>query len=108
MRLEKVIRAGQIKKGDLLIIREADGINAVTAKTIVRPGSTEDSSGEEVIIHKKKNVYFITDLLIKGLSWAKECFVVKEEYPMPDMNEPYTHIKNEAADAEREKPISPE
>lgn len=79
MRLEKVTKAGQIKINDLLVLKSSDGICLKKAKEIIRPGVTAASNGEEVVIRKKTNRYFITSMLLSGESWIKEAYIVREQ-----------------------------
>ena len=80
IRLDKLSKPGQINEGDILIIADGNGvIHSERAKIIVRPGVKCDCNGEEIILRKKKNIYFITDLFLKGKSWVKECYVVRHK-----------------------------
>lgn len=78
MRTKLVTKAGQIKEGDLLLLRSEKGIQAETAKQVIRPGSTDESNGEEIVFKVKKNHYFITSMVLDGSSWVKEVQIVKE------------------------------
>ena len=74
MNITPVTGYGEIKQGDVLLIRRADGIVLpVTAKEVLHSG-TED---EEVIISKRKNKYFHTGMLICGQSWVKEACILE-------------------------------
>lgn len=78
MHLEKIVKAGQIKVGDTLMIETKEGvIRPAKALDIVRPGVTDNSDGEEIIIDRGRNVYFITSLLVEGSSWVKEAQIVR-------------------------------
>ena len=70
----KVTSEGQIKKGNKLKItgKSSRDDQTVTVKQIV----TSDGN-EEIIINKKKNYYFITNLLITGKSWASKVEILK-------------------------------
>ena len=70
---ERVHRAGQVHKGDALVMLcSSQGVvYTANAKKIVKAG-TED---EEVIYNKKKNHYFITRLI--GSQWHKEVYIVR-------------------------------
>ncbi len=67
-----VTAEGQIKKGDKLkVIGKSDKDDQqVTAKEILMINGKE-----EVILNIKMNYYFITDMLIKGNSWAKQVYI---------------------------------
>ena len=64
---------GQIKKGDKLLIvgKSTSDDQRVTAKYVI-----EVDGREEVILNKKLNRYFITQLLLTGKSWAKQVCIV--------------------------------
>lgn len=59
---------GQILKGDKLIIISADGS---VKKAVARDVLNKNTRQEEIIINKKKNLYFIVSMVIDGTSWAK-------------------------------------
>ena len=71
-----VDKAGQIREGDRLLLRSAEGIHTETAKLVIRPGNDSESGGEEVVIRMGKNHYFITNMMINGESWVKQVFIV--------------------------------
>lgn len=57
LKLEKLVRVGQIQEGDKLLLVTKEGlIKFETAKKILYPNTGE----EEIIYRKKKNYYFIT------------------------------------------------
>lgn len=59
---------GQLKKGDKIqIVGKSDGDSQiVTVKEIVH-----HADREEIIINKRRNLYFITSMMLAGTSWAK-------------------------------------
>ena len=72
--MEVVTREGQIKKGDVLQIigkKQLDD-QKTTAKEVIKVNGKE-----EVILNKKMNYYFITELLLKGESWAKQVCICR-------------------------------
>lgn len=73
---QKVTNAGQIKKGDRMIISTSAGVQHETAVQILNAGKT-GINGEEIIIEKRRNRYFIVDMYLKGTSWAKEVCILK-------------------------------
>lgn len=80
LRLEHVTKAGQIQEGDnLIILDNRGGIHVEKAKVVIRPGVACDCDGEEIVIRKMRNIYFITDVYLKGKSWVKECHIVKAQ-----------------------------
>jgi hypothetical protein len=78
MHLQPLTSAGQIKKGDTILIESKDGsIQAATAKRVINPGSTTEGMREEVVFNMRQNLYFITDLYLHGKSWAKEIRILR-------------------------------
>lgn len=75
--LEPLTRAGQVCKGDILLISGATSGRVETVKEIVNSGVASDSDGEEIIINKRKNHYFITSVYLDGKSWAKRVLVLR-------------------------------
>lgn len=70
IRLEPITDFGQIKVGDVLLLKRSNEFVApVTVKEVIYKGTAD----EEVIISKTKNFYFITSMLLDGTSWVKEC-----------------------------------
>jgi len=70
-----VTKEGQIKVGDKLKIigkNTRDDQYAIAEDILMIGGN------EEIIIDTDKNRYFITKLLIKGTSWAKQVCLVRE------------------------------
>ncbi|EIU6870660.1 hypothetical protein L5169_004797 [Vibrio parahaemolyticus] len=63
-----VSKVGQLKVGDKIIIQGKSERDSQFAK--VKDVLNVDGR-EEIIINRKKNRYFITDMLIEGGSWAK-------------------------------------
>ena len=72
--MKTVTSEGQIKVGDKLQItgKNPRDTQTVTAKEIIKV-----NGNKEVIINKKKNYYFITKMLVSGISWAKEVRIVQ-------------------------------
>ena len=65
---------GQIKIGDVLLVCDDNIKSQHKVQDILPP--TKDH-GEEVILDTKKNVYFSTNLVLSGESWAKRVFIVE-------------------------------
>jgi len=61
---------GQIKEGDMLLVRRSNEFIApVIAKQVLQAGTPE----EEIVLSKTKNIYFIMLKFLDGSSWIKEC-----------------------------------
>lgn len=78
MRLQTVpiIDYGQLKKGDKINLLDGAGrVHTADVKEVICPGTDR----EEIIICKKKNLYFITDNYLRGTSWVKECTKVSAQ-----------------------------
>lgn len=71
--LIKVNKVGQINVGDMLYIDTCYGLFHVTAKLVLFKNETK----EEVVIHKKKNHYFILSMLLDGSSWVKSVHILR-------------------------------
>ncbi|MFW8589866.1 hypothetical protein ACOI22_03590 [Glaciecola sp. 2405UD65-10] len=72
-RMIKITGFGQLSIGDRIKIigkSERDSYKSVTVKDVLNKGRVN----EEVIINKRFNHYFITNMLINGGSWAVEAF----------------------------------
>ena len=68
----KLTKEGQIKAGDTIkIIGKSERDSQITTVDVVI-----NDHQEEVIINRKENKYFITDMVINGTSWAKEVFKI--------------------------------
>ncbi len=66
----KIVTAeGQLKKGDKITIigRSISDDQNTTIKEVI-----DVDGNEEIIINKKRNRYFITNMLLSGDSWAKQ------------------------------------
>ncbi len=77
MELIRMTSVGMIQKGDILILNTTTGLIAETAKIVLQPAIAASSNGEEVVYRKKKNHYFITNLVLTGRSWIKEVYIVR-------------------------------
>lgn len=63
-----VEKEGQVKKGDYIHII---GKNPIDSQ-VIRVAEILDVDGhEEILLNKRKNTYFITNMLINGESWVK-------------------------------------
>ncbi len=70
MNIAPITAAGQIKEGDVLLVKRSNEFIApVTVKLVLNPGSNH----EEIVLAKGKNIYFITSMFLDGKSWVKEC-----------------------------------
>lgn len=67
-------RAGQIKVGDILIIDDGEEVKSYTAKIVINAGTEK----EEIVLRKKRNVYFITSMYLSGQSWVKDACIVRQ------------------------------
>lgn len=68
MNKAKLTAPGQIKRGCKIHCTFGGNPHTYRAKEILYAGTDR----EEVIINKKKNLYFITSMAIDGSSWAKD------------------------------------
>ena len=64
---------GQINAGDFILISDGKITFPAEVKCVIRPGTVE----EEVIISRRKNIYFISHMMLDGTSWVKAVSVVK-------------------------------
>jgi hypothetical protein len=65
----KLSAEGQIKVGNILKItgkNSKDSYKSIKVKEVI-----DNGDGEEIIINKKKNRYFMTRLYLSGASWCK-------------------------------------
>lgn len=74
MKLEPLQTAGQIIAGDLLLLEMDGHVIEARAREVLNPG---DDRNEEIIIAKRSNKFFITNMAIDGMSWAKHVHVVR-------------------------------
>jgi len=72
--MKKVTEVGQIKKGDRVFVEAKD--DKLTETAIVDLVIDEGSSGEEILLHRDNNIYFIMSMYLDGSSWAKNVFIV--------------------------------
>ena len=73
MKLEKVTKIDQIKKGDHIIICGAGLVNHSAKVEIVKVSK----DGTEIIFNKGKNVFINLTMFLKGESWCKELAILK-------------------------------
>jgi len=67
---ERILRCGVLNVGDVLIIKDSSSTFPAQVKYVINKGK----KSEEIVIAKKKNMYFIMDMLINNQSWVKECY----------------------------------
>lgn len=70
---EQLIKAGQIKQGDKLLCWFNGELKLYTAKEILNA----ETDREEIILKRRRNIYFITSMAIDGSSWAKNVHIVR-------------------------------
>lgn len=75
MRLERVTAKGQIKMGDILLIKVFPEIGEAFRALEIKLCDGR----EEVILTRYSNKYFVTDMLLAGDSWAKDVRIVRFE-----------------------------
>lgn len=69
----QVTKPGQIKKGDLLLLKDRNGVVfPAVAKSVIFEGT----STEEIIISLSRNLYFIMSMYLEGKSWVKDCCII--------------------------------
>ena len=78
MNFKKVTGPGQINVGDDLVINTKDGVIFAPAKEVLNPGARAPE-GEEIVYNRKKNHYFITNMVINGNSWVKEVYIISQD-----------------------------
>lgn len=74
----KITTFGQLSVGDKVKIvgkSKRDCYKSITVKDVLNPNTKK----EEIIINKSKNYFFITNMLVKGTSWAKEVTKITSE-----------------------------
>lgn len=70
-----ITKKGQLKIGDKIkITGKSEKYDSVT--TVKDILNVDDE--EEVITNKSKNIYFITNMLLNGTSWAKEVKLLRD------------------------------
>ena len=74
---DRLTSAGQLKKGDQMILVTSMKRSIKLAK--VKKILFTDGGGEEILFDKKKNHYFITSMVIDGSSWVKEVYIFKAQ-----------------------------
>ena len=75
MRIEPLTEYGQIKSGDLILLKNRGVIESHKVKDVVASGTDR----EEIILKRKKNIYFIVSMALEGSSWAKSVHIVKSD-----------------------------
>lgn len=86
--MQIVTAEGQIKKGDKLRIV---GKNTKDDQVTFVDDVIDNNGSEEVILCQKNNYYFITKMLIDGLSWAKQVCIM----PIEEEDEIRRHPEND-------------
>ena len=71
--LKKVTKIGMINENDTLLINTCYGKFKARAKMVIFPKTER----EEILIHKKKNHYFILSMVFDGSSWVDDVFIAK-------------------------------
>ncbi len=66
--MKELTAEGQLSIGDKIIIvgKSSSDSQETTVKDVINVNGQE-----EIIINKKKNRYFITNMYLAGISWAK-------------------------------------
>jgi len=67
MEWKKLTGAGQIKKGDQILLAYNGEAQLHFAEEILMEGEPT----EEILLNKKDNLYFIVAMAVDGTSWAK-------------------------------------
>ena len=69
----ELTKEGQLVKGDRITIigKSQKDTHKTTVKEIVK----NERGGEEIIINKKQNKYFITSMVLSGDSWVDKVFI---------------------------------
>ena len=75
IKLTPLTSVGQIKIGDKLFLSDGKKVTIETAKDLYTPRVGD----VEVIVIRKANKFFSTEVYLDGQSWVKECFVVTVE-----------------------------
>lgn len=75
IKLTPLTSVGQIKIGDKLLLSDGKKVTIETAKGLYTPRVCD----VEVIVRRKANKFFSTQVYLDGQSWVKECFVVTVE-----------------------------
>lgn len=73
-KVEPLTSAGQVNVGDTLIIDDGKEVKSHTAKIVINAGTEK----EEIVLRKKKNLYFIISMYLSGQSWAKDACIVRQ------------------------------
>lgn len=66
--MKQLTAPGQIKPGDIIHCEFKGKPQRYRVKEVLYPGTYK----EEILINKKKNLYFITSMAVDGSSWAKK------------------------------------
>jgi len=73
MQLIPVTKEGQIDVFDTILVK--DGSWAIRSFKV--RGILNENGKEEILLIKRSNQYFITQVFLDGKSWVKECYIVK-------------------------------
>ena len=66
--MKSLTEAGQIRDGAIVALTKNNVSKAYVVVKVIFPGE----GNEEILLRKKKNIYFITSMAIDGSSWAKD------------------------------------
>ena len=72
MRYEPLKKLAQIEDGDTVKTTFKGEIEEWRDVTVLQP----NSKSEEILLDPKKNIYFITGMVLKNQSWASEAMVM--------------------------------
>ena len=72
MRYEPLKKLAQIEDGDTVKTTFKGEIEEWRDVTVLHP----NSKSEEILLDPKKNIYFITGMVLKNQSWASEVMVM--------------------------------
>ena len=65
--MQALTNSGQIQPGDTIHCEFKGKSQKYRAKEVLNAGTDQ----EEILLNKKKNLYFITSMAVEGTSWAK-------------------------------------
>ena len=72
MRYEPLKKLAQIEDGDTVKATFKGKVEVWRDVTVLQP----NSKSEEILLDPKKNIYFITGMVLKNQSWASEVMVM--------------------------------
>lgn len=76
----QLIEKGAMNVGDWVVLKDKAGeITCYKVQEIINPENTPGITKDEVILDKKKNYFFIPDIVTKNESWVKNWWVIKEK-----------------------------